>query len=291
MPQRAASGRCFSTLVFVLFALAASQGIAKAKNIQYNMQSLCKSHFLQQVYRKIDGAVLKSRNERNLDCVITFQTESILQRFMLRFDQLSLDCNDHLFIFDGAHAVGSYKADLSCRNTKTAVGSLFTRTNFVTLKYVTDGWGTDLNGFNLVITAVKDYKHDCKEFRCTMREFCIATDLVCDGINHCGDESDETSFPKCSRDDMGTIFGMSMTLFVVAIVSGVLIVCAIVVGISVCICRQPPLQHQNTNLPLAELSSTGANGAGGRKLPENLLPPAGLGYSGSLRARLYCQAK
>ncbi|CAA9995743.1 unnamed protein product [Nesidiocoris tenuis] len=121
------------------------------------MQDLCKNHFLQQVYRKIDGAVLKSRNERNLDCVVTFQTDSILQRFMLRFDQLSLDCNDHLYIYDGAHAVGPHKADLSCRNTKTAVGALFTKTNFVTLKYVTDGWGTDLNGFELVITAIKDH--------------------------------------------------------------------------------------------------------------------------------------
>lgn len=30
------------------------------------------------------------------------------------------------------------------------------RTNYVTLKYVTDAWGTDNNGFKLVITAVKD---------------------------------------------------------------------------------------------------------------------------------------
>jgi hypothetical protein len=74
-----------------------------------HMQTLCKNHFLQQQYRKTDGAVLRSQNERNLDCVLTFQTHSILQRFMLRFDQLQLDCNDHLFIYDGAHAVGSYK--------------------------------------------------------------------------------------------------------------------------------------------------------------------------------------
>jgi len=73
------------------------------------MSSQCKNHFLTLQYRKIDGAVLQSQNERNLDCVITFQTHSILQRFMLRFDLLQLDCNDHLFIYDGAHAVGSYK--------------------------------------------------------------------------------------------------------------------------------------------------------------------------------------
>lgn len=74
-----------------------------------HMSSLCKNHFLQQLYRKIDGAVLWSQNERNLDCVVTFQTHSILQRFMLRFDMLQLDCNDHLYIYDGSHAVGAHK--------------------------------------------------------------------------------------------------------------------------------------------------------------------------------------
>lgn len=73
------------------------------------MSDVCKKYFLRDLYRKIDGAVLTSQNERDLDCAITFQTHSILQRFMLRFDQLQLDCNDHLYIYDGAHAVGSYK--------------------------------------------------------------------------------------------------------------------------------------------------------------------------------------
>lgn len=36
------------------------------------------------------------------------------------------------------------------------MGAIYTRTNFVTLKYVTDAWGTNANGFRLVITAVKD---------------------------------------------------------------------------------------------------------------------------------------
>ncbi len=46
--------------------------------------------------------------------------------------------------------------DISCRNTKQSVGILFTNTNHITLKYVTDNWGTDMNGFKLVITAIKD---------------------------------------------------------------------------------------------------------------------------------------
>lgn len=74
---------------------------------------------------------------------------------MLRFEVLKLDCNDHLYLFDGAHAASSHKADVSCRNTKQTLGTLFTRTNYITLKYVTDGWGND-NSFKLVITAIKD---------------------------------------------------------------------------------------------------------------------------------------
>lgn len=73
------------------------------------MKTLCKTHFLQMIYRKTDGTVLWSQNERNLDCALTFQTHSILQRFMLRFDTLQLDCNDHLYIYDGAHATGQAK--------------------------------------------------------------------------------------------------------------------------------------------------------------------------------------
>lgn len=49
-----------------------------------HINQLCKNTFLRQLYRRVDGATLMSQNERNLDCEITFQTHSILQRFMLR---------------------------------------------------------------------------------------------------------------------------------------------------------------------------------------------------------------
>ncbi|TGZ54237.1 uncharacterized protein LOC112453502, partial [Temnothorax curvispinosus] len=99
------------TRALLLLALVLCQraGRVDGKNDNYQMSDVCKKYFLRDLYRKIDGAVLTSQNERDLDCTITFQTHSILQRFMLRFDQLQLDCNDHLYIYDGAHAVGSYK--------------------------------------------------------------------------------------------------------------------------------------------------------------------------------------
>lgn len=71
-----------------------------------NVSKLCsrERHTLP-LYKKIDGAVISSdMTDVELDCIMTFQTDTILQRFMLRFEELALDCNDHLFIFDGAHA-------------------------------------------------------------------------------------------------------------------------------------------------------------------------------------------
>ncbi|KAL0132306.1 hypothetical protein PUN28_000234 [Cardiocondyla obscurior] len=228
------------TRALLLLALVLCQraGRADGKNDNYQMSDVCKKYYLRDLYRKIDGAVLTSQNERDLDCAITFQTHSILQRFMLRFDQLQLDCNDHLYIYDGAHAVGSYKADLSCRNTKQTVGAIYTRTNFVTLKYVTDAWGTNSNGFRLVITAVKDPKHTCKDFRCTQNEFCIETDLLCDGVNHCGDGSDEATSTLCANSETSTILGMQTTWFAVALVFLILSMGGLVTAAVLCFCRQ-----------------------------------------------------
>jgi len=62
--------------------------LRKTKTLRYradHINQLCKNTFLRQLYRKVDGATLMSQNERNLDCEITFQTHSILQRFMLRY--------------------------------------------------------------------------------------------------------------------------------------------------------------------------------------------------------------
>lgn len=77
--------------------------------LSVHISTLCVGERTYPQYKVIHGAVLSSESENDLDCVITFQTDSILQKFMLRFEKLALDCNDHLTIFDGAHAISKKK--------------------------------------------------------------------------------------------------------------------------------------------------------------------------------------
>nr|CAD7406013.1 unnamed protein product [Timema poppensis] len=104
-------------------------------------------------------------------------------------------------------------------------------------------------------------EHACEDFRCNS-EFCIDTDLVCDEVNHCGDSSDEASSAICTPNELGTVFGMSSLIFVVVIVSSLLVLCAAIVGVTVCLCRRTggrPMQTAqqpppNTSYPCETLS-------------------------------------
>ena len=92
---------------------------------------------------------------------------------------------------------------MSCEKTASSFGQggvIYTLTNFVTLRYTTDSWGTNDNGFELVITAFKDAElSGCRDgFQCD-NGICIDNDLSCDNVNHCGDGGDERSSQFCSR--------------------------------------------------------------------------------------------
>lgn len=266
------------SLIILIFATRLTLATSKANNF-YAISELCQDSFLKQHTRMIEGAVLVSRGERNLKCVVTFQTDSILQRFMLRFERLQLDCNDHLFIYDGAYAMGSYKADLSCRNTLHNVGTIYTQTNHVTLRYVTDQWGPKENGFKLLITAFKDKKHTCLHFRCETTNYCVDRELTCDGVNHCGDGSDEsTSLARCPSMPLGEILGLSGELLATIVASVAFLMCGCGVAVVVCIYRKnraiPPPQTQPA-YPMEVSGNYGTNGTFGTLLVEKPPPYPG----------------
>lgn len=268
-------------------------------NKVYHISALCGRRRFQQ----IDGAVLHAENVNGLDCVITFHTDTILQRFMLRFEELKLDCSDHLYIYDGTNAYGNHTADLSCGHNKQNVGLIYTDGQYVTLKYVTDGWIQLGSGFKLVLTAIKRLQGSCgKDFRCK-NGFCIDSDLLCDGVNHCNDNSDESSLALCYDDGaVGQVLGMGVNIFI-AVVVGIFVVCFVcIVAVVVCICkrnRANGLNQQgnlgsNQSYPMHQHGFSPSAGGHPEKpppYPGNLYPPAGgIGYN-SHQASLYYPTK
>lgn len=188
------------------------------RSIHVAVSQICEANkagnFMSNIPRTVDGVVVESQDERDVDCVITFQTESILEKFLLRFERLKIDCNDHLWIYDGAHDTGQARADITCDYTPSKVGSngfIITRTNFVTLKYKTDSWGTGNVGFSLVITAFKNAKQSgCRDgFQCDSY-FCISKDLVCDGVSHCGHGQDEDVTNNCAGGGVAELLGLEV---------------------------------------------------------------------------------
>ena len=87
--------------------------MTKTSNASDSMHKICSEsrdgNFLSNVPRTVDGVVLDSSDERDEDCVITFQTESVVEKFLLKFERLQMDCNDHLYIYDAAHVAGHWR--------------------------------------------------------------------------------------------------------------------------------------------------------------------------------------
>lgn len=158
---------------------------------------------------------------------------------MLRFENLKLGCGDHLYIYDGAHDYGRVNiADLSCRNNLANVEPIRTTGNYLTLRYSADKISNLGDGFRLIITAVKSYLHECPyDARC-LNQLCISHDLLCDGINHCGDNSDETSHSNCvNPNDLQTIFSFNhlttqtYLYLLLATIFLIFLICVIVIAI------------------------------------------------------------
>ncbi|XP_064462908.1 uncharacterized protein LOC135373750 [Ornithodoros turicata] len=201
----------FEGMALLLFLLLLWSEKSFAETNKYlKMSSLCAPNAHKHVQPlKIDGAVLTSEEDFHADsCTTTFQTDSILQRLMLRFERLTLNCDTHMDIFDAADAVGEPKITLSCGKNESQVGTIQMQSNFVTLKYRTKSTFRD-SGFKLILTSYRpkllpgvNDKHHCGGFECRNTSFCISSDLKCDGINHCGDDSDEAD--SCANNEKTT---------------------------------------------------------------------------------------
>jgi len=229
--------------VFILNVLGT---VAARKNEKYEMHRICyesrEGNFMSNIPRTVDGVVVESNDERDEDCVVSFQTESVVEKFLLKFDRLQMDCNDHLYIYDGAHVAGPWRAHISCESEPKSVGSngfIITRTNFVTLRYHTDSWGSEKNGFTLVITAFKNSQTlGCATgFSCDSM-ICINSDLVCDNVSHCGHGEDEMDKNNCSGDSVYDLIGLEVYQLVGAILLLLLLLVAGGTAAWIWTCRQ-----------------------------------------------------
>jgi len=217
-----------SWVLVAVMPVIAWEMVGARRNEKHSMHKICyesrEGNFLSNVPRTVDGVVLGSRDERDEDCVITFQTESVIEKFLLKFERLQMDCNDHLYIYDGAHVAGHWRAHISCQSKPSSVGSkgfIITRSNFVTLRYHTDSWGTTSNGFTLIITAFKNLQtFGCSTgFPCDSF-ICISQDLACDNVSHCGHGQDEIAHNNCSGDGVHDLLGLDVG----QLVGGVLLI-------------------------------------------------------------------
>ncbi|CAL8070269.1 unnamed protein product [Orchesella dallaii] len=233
----------------------------------YELSNLCKGQFPTQMHRKVDGAVIKSRNDKNLDCTVTFSTEYVSQRFHIRFEEFSMACGDHLYIYDSANAIGHPRAELTCRFIGAEnIPPIKTRGHYVTLKFVADEWGIESHRFTMVITAYKDTSQGCRDAFLCGHDMCIANRLLCDSVNNCEDGSDEHRSANCTSTILADLFNDSTT-GVIAI-SGLIVISLVIVVLCVCICqrqrnsssspRPPNISNHSKN----QNEASGSNGTG-----------------------------
>lgn len=116
------------------------------------------------------------------------ESKEILERLMLRFDRLQVNCADTLSIYDGPNTFR-----FSCENRTESVVMIYSTNNSLSLEYVTaNELGFNSEDFVLNFNSFKDSSNGCDGFVCEdENKYCVYSDLMCDGIQDCSDGSDE----------------------------------------------------------------------------------------------------
>ncbi|CAF1442547.1 unnamed protein product [Rotaria sp. Silwood1] len=174
---------------------------------------------------RIEGALLKSYSYSDResylpyeDCYMTFKARQSDNQIRIRI--LSLDLND---IHNGINCLDSLRFYKSVYITKqdkldtVECGQLteqekfhvISPTGIVTAHFSTDGGNVNGQGFKVVLTAFRypNKTHPCdsnnEEFLCRSKE-CISSLLLCDGVPHCLDNSDELSDRSCASKSLNS---------------------------------------------------------------------------------------
>lgn len=144
--------------------------------------------------------------------------------------------------------------DFSCRDSIASVPLIKTTGTFLTLRFSTDSKTKPGDGFRLVATAIFDGPiWDCPpEYSLCQNQLCISKSLFCDEVNHCIDNSDESSCSS-SRNGIGSngessIFSTDLTLtsaLGLLVVLVLIIFTCVIIFIVTIYCRQETTATQH----------------------------------------------
>lgn len=126
-----------------------------------------------------------------------------------------------------------------------------------------DGKAKMGDGFRLVITATFDTRFwECpNDYTSCRNDLCISRSLICDGVNHCIDNSDELSCnqPGSGGGSSGSIFASELSLsnaLGLLVVLVLIIFACVIIFISAVYCRareSPYAQYQHHLQPINAL--------------------------------------
>ncbi|CAH1274334.1 Hypp5293 [Branchiostoma lanceolatum] len=128
------------------------------------------------------------------DCTVTL-VAAVGKRIFLQFTDISISgdynpCTDVLFVKGGSYG-GGIRPDASWETVCGWSHPDFDAHNrHVTLKLKTNQYGT--GHIHIRYTVYHSAHYDgCGDYKCLGSDMCIDNSLLCDGVDHCGDNSDE----------------------------------------------------------------------------------------------------
>ncbi|CAF4600250.1 unnamed protein product, partial [Rotaria sp. Silwood2] len=170
---------------------------------------------------RIEGAVLTSypysKRETYLpyeNCFMTFQARQSNNQMRIHIVRLDLndihggtDCLDSLRFYKSVYITREDKLDsIECGQiAETENFNIISPTGIVTVHFSTDGGNVNGLGFKVILTAFRlpNKTHPCDqnddEFLCNNGD-CISSLLLCDGVAHCLDGSDEIPNRSCTSN-------------------------------------------------------------------------------------------
>ncbi|UJR14665.1 hypothetical protein I4U23_001658 [Adineta vaga] len=170
---------------------------------------------------RIEGALLRSYSYSKSgtylpyeDCYMTFKARRPNNQIRVRFLELELNdihggvnCLDSLRFYKSAYINRQDRLDIvECGQLTGGENiNVVSPSGIVTAHFSTDGGNVNGGGFKVVLTAFRfpNKTNPCDEindeFLCNNQE-CISNLLLCDGIHHCLDGSDEAPYRLCTSN-------------------------------------------------------------------------------------------